>query len=334
MVLYQYASARFPIPATIRGGPLAAFNAFASRLNSSVVQAERLAYAEFPKIKLPSGKNFDPIHNGQGDALKHCYLSALLFKEFGEDFATDLMNAHEEVDGNPPDEKFMDLFNNAVGRHIAAANPGVSNEELGKLCLKAVQNGETKVLAGPGQNMPTLGQKDDYPLPPPVRKGEASPDPERHALNDFPGPPIYQGPQRTVQTRRPPFPGFHPRFTAPPAARPKPVFVAPPRPPFIPHHPRKIPLPTVIPPVKIVPLRPRIPNFPPPPPPRRPAPGPPVRPSPPNPGPPKSIQLIPKTIVIKRPSPPVQGAITMIVGPISPMSTGSVGRTWRFTFPR
>jgi hypothetical protein len=109
-------------------------------------KAEALAYAKFPASE---------IHNGRGDALKHAYLSALLFSDRGEDFATDFMNAHEKVDNNPPEEERMDRFNNAVGRHIAAANPTATDDQLGELCAKSVLDGETQVLTGPGKNTPS-----------------------------------------------------------------------------------------------------------------------------------------------------------------------------------
>ena len=111
----------------------------------SIKKAENLAYQKYPA---------NEIHNGRGDALKHCYLSALLSKKRGEGFAKDFMDAHEDVDGNPPDEKSMDLHNNEVGRNIAKKNPSVSDEKLGELCFKAVQGGRTKVIDGPGKNWP------------------------------------------------------------------------------------------------------------------------------------------------------------------------------------
>ena len=115
----------------------------ASSVYSSIRQAEALAYGKFP---------VNEIYNGRGDALRHCYLSALLFRNRGEDFATDFMNAHEEVGGNPPAEEAMDRFNNAVGRHIAFKNPNATEEEIGELCAMAVLAGRTQVLSGPGKN--------------------------------------------------------------------------------------------------------------------------------------------------------------------------------------
>jgi hypothetical protein len=116
------------------------------RVRFDVETAEALAYSKFPA---------DEIHNGRGDALKHCYLSALLCSHISKDFAKDLMDAHEDIPGNPPAEEFMDKFNNAVGRHIAKLNPKASDGQLGELCLRAVISGETRVLTGPGKSTPS-----------------------------------------------------------------------------------------------------------------------------------------------------------------------------------
>jgi hypothetical protein len=104
---------------------------------SCVRKAQDLAAQKFPSVELAGGR---------GDALRHCYLSALLAKKRRQKFSKDLMDAHEKVEGNPKDDKDMDLTNNAVGRDIALKNPDASDTQLGELCYKAVIEGRTKVL--------------------------------------------------------------------------------------------------------------------------------------------------------------------------------------------
>lgn len=57
-------------------------------------------------------------HNGQGDAFRHCYWSAMLCRDIGFTGAMRFTSAHEEFDRNPLREKAMDLHNNAVGLQI------------------------------------------------------------------------------------------------------------------------------------------------------------------------------------------------------------------------
>ena len=60
------------------------------------------------------------IHNGRGDALRHCYWSArmVIDPSIGVEKATRIATDHEDESGNPEDEKAMDLENNAIGRSV------------------------------------------------------------------------------------------------------------------------------------------------------------------------------------------------------------------------
>ena len=84
--------------------------------------------------------------NGYGDAIRHCFWSALnqisaglnspLAKEFGD--------AHESSPNNDPREKAMDLYNNAVGYYLGnqAIINNWSEKELLDYIIKAANNGK------------------------------------------------------------------------------------------------------------------------------------------------------------------------------------------------
>ncbi|OIJ40934.1 DUF6973 domain-containing protein [Massilia timonae] len=84
-------------------------------------------------------------HNGQGDAFRHCFWSAILCREIGYNNALRYTSAHEDFPENPPEEKAMDLHNNAVGLSIGRIP--TSNQLLGQLCISALRSGRLKVLS-------------------------------------------------------------------------------------------------------------------------------------------------------------------------------------------
>lgn len=62
------------------------------------------------------------------DAHRHVTWSFLLTERFGPEFATEVTDAQEMRPGNTPDERAMDLHNNAIGRRLAAE--GVALRDL------------------------------------------------------------------------------------------------------------------------------------------------------------------------------------------------------------
>jgi hypothetical protein len=86
------------------------------------------------------------LHNGSGDAFRHCYWNALLARDIGKDNALEFTTAHENRPGNPADERAMDLWNNAVGANIGAASAMFSDAVLAAQSLDALNNGKLKVL--------------------------------------------------------------------------------------------------------------------------------------------------------------------------------------------
>ncbi|CAG8669258.1 8740_t:CDS:1 [Ambispora gerdemannii] len=87
----------------------------------------------------------DQLHNGPGDAYRHCYWSGLLTFEFGESEAKGFGDRHEDFPENPSGEKAMDLHNNGVGRTIAQQldKDGKKGNKaaLSTACKQAVSDG-------------------------------------------------------------------------------------------------------------------------------------------------------------------------------------------------
>jgi hypothetical protein len=70
------------------------------------------------------------LQSGLGDAARHAYLGCMLSEQFGNKFAKDLLDAHEEdssvmfgfgtrTGGNRCCDKLMDLYNNQIGMELA-----------------------------------------------------------------------------------------------------------------------------------------------------------------------------------------------------------------------
>jgi hypothetical protein len=86
------------------------------------------------------------LHNGSGDAFRHCYWNALMARDIDKEEALEFSTAHESDPNNPADEMAMDLHNNAVGADIGAANPNSSDDELAQMCQEVLNTGKLKVL--------------------------------------------------------------------------------------------------------------------------------------------------------------------------------------------
>ena len=77
------------------------------------------------------------LHNGSGDAFRHCFWSAMNARDEGADLARLFGQAHEDFTGNPAAEKSMDLHNNDIGIAIGARYPGSTDRHLAVLCVQA-----------------------------------------------------------------------------------------------------------------------------------------------------------------------------------------------------
>lgn len=97
---------------------------------------------------LAEAKNRFPreLHNGRGDAFRHCYWSALMTRDIGFLNTKSITDAHEDFPGNPPAEKDMDLHNNMQGILIGLGHKKSSDKEIAGLCEAALRAGRLKVL--------------------------------------------------------------------------------------------------------------------------------------------------------------------------------------------
>jgi hypothetical protein len=89
-------------------------------------------------------------HNDQADAFRHAYWNGLLTREFGADFAEAFTTAHKTsyFASDTPEEVFMDMHNNEIGRDIAVSNPGLSKDQLAQDVLGALYGGQLYVWDG------------------------------------------------------------------------------------------------------------------------------------------------------------------------------------------
>ena len=111
-------------------------------------QARRLYPEPVPHEAQPRTISPD---GGHANAFKHTYWSARLAQTLGPQWAEAFTTAHETERGNRPPGQSMDLFNNAVGRQIAAENPGADASILANKVSEAVAQGRTVVVDLDGQ---------------------------------------------------------------------------------------------------------------------------------------------------------------------------------------
>ncbi len=83
-------------------------------------------------------------HNGEADAFRHCYWSALICRDTKYEAALEFTTAHEDYPSNPPKEKAMDLHNNARGLKIGLQNSKSDDSKLSMACFAAFKTGLLK----------------------------------------------------------------------------------------------------------------------------------------------------------------------------------------------
>jgi RHS repeat-associated protein len=93
-------------------------------------RASNAASSRFPTL---SGQN------DAADAYRHFYWSFAMTRSMGAVKAAEYTSGHEVAVTNPPAERAMDLFNNAVGRAMATADSlkNLSAEEAADLALRS-----------------------------------------------------------------------------------------------------------------------------------------------------------------------------------------------------
>jgi len=86
------------------------------------------------------------INDNHNDAFRHAYWNALLTRDFGEKWAAQFATAHEGLPNSLPTREAMDLYNNQVGREIAAAHPLASPAQLADFIQQAISDGKLLVV--------------------------------------------------------------------------------------------------------------------------------------------------------------------------------------------
>ena len=80
------------------------------------------------------------LHNGIGDAFRHCFWNALMTLSIGRDHAKKIADLHEDHNmSGPIAEREMDLKNNEIGREVGSASK--TADEAQAKCAEHVQTG-------------------------------------------------------------------------------------------------------------------------------------------------------------------------------------------------
>lgn len=81
-------------------------------------------------LKAAQETGLQGLHNGPGDAWRHCYWNCRMTQEIGRDDASFIAENHEEqADNNPVAEHMMDSWNNQVGQDCGDPKPLVPIKE-------------------------------------------------------------------------------------------------------------------------------------------------------------------------------------------------------------
>jgi hypothetical protein len=82
-------------------------------------------------------------HNSEADAFRHAYWSFKVAREIGADAAKEFGDAHERSDPNPTPERLMDLYNNKVGRDLAADSKN-ADRDAREVIREAIREGKLR----------------------------------------------------------------------------------------------------------------------------------------------------------------------------------------------
>lgn len=85
----------------------------------------------------------DSLHNGDGDAFRHCYWCARMTRDLGEEKAKGFGDRHEQV-RQPHKELRMDLNNNEIGRSVGQSVQ--SYEAAAEECARLVNAGRLLIV--------------------------------------------------------------------------------------------------------------------------------------------------------------------------------------------
>jgi hypothetical protein len=115
-------------------------------LATSIPPHAEAQIAQLPPEQQQQARDAYPTNDGHTDAFRHAYWNARMTSEYGAEWTQQFATAHEGAPGNPAVREAMDLYNNEVGRQIAAENPGASPEELADATLEALNDGRLVVV--------------------------------------------------------------------------------------------------------------------------------------------------------------------------------------------
>lgn len=82
--------------------------------------ADRLTRKLYPDDPLAGRRR----HNDEADAFRHAYWNYQMTRAFGQERARDFSSLYEIFRPNPGGERRMDLYNNQIGRELAATEDG------------------------------------------------------------------------------------------------------------------------------------------------------------------------------------------------------------------
>jgi len=112
-------------------------------LKSEAVETARKAYkGDFDPSNPSQAKD-----SGYADAFRHAYWNAMMTKKFGAEWTKEYATRHESIGGNSPAREAMDLYNNELGRRIAAENPNATPEQLQEKVKASISKGEAIVVS-------------------------------------------------------------------------------------------------------------------------------------------------------------------------------------------
>jgi hypothetical protein len=83
------------------------------------------------------------LHNGIGDAFRHCYWNALMTISVGRNDAKKIADLHEDHNGGSSAERKMDLKNNDIGRQVGIESKTAAEAET--KCAQHVTTGHLQL---------------------------------------------------------------------------------------------------------------------------------------------------------------------------------------------
>jgi RHS repeat-associated protein len=86
----------------------------------------------------------DSIHNGAGDAFRHCFWSGMMTERWGSKQAKTFTDLHERNPDQPPRERRMDVRNNRKGRQYGRNSK--SDGEISRKCYDTAKAGKLSTL--------------------------------------------------------------------------------------------------------------------------------------------------------------------------------------------